>query len=252
MVKKTFERWERSFWKRVNRLRKYIAKKRGKTIVHLIHIGKTGGSAVKYVLEQNKSTPSHEIFLHGHAIGLQNIEKGERIIFFLRDPIKRFISAFYGRQREDRPRYYSPWSKEEREAFETFATPNELARALSSMDDQFREKAIKAMRNIAHIRNSYWDWFCNENYMLSRKDDIYFIGTQENLSEDFFSLKKLLELPEDATLPTDSINAHRNPSNIDKALDEEAIKNLENWYKRDYDFIDFCQENFIRNINESY
>ena len=215
--------------------------------MHLIHIGKTGGSAIKYVLQEHKSTPSHEIFLHGHAVGLQQIAKGEKVIFFLRDPIKRFVSAFYGRKREDRPRYYSPWSVEEKEAFEIFSTPNELARALSSDESDLREKAVKAMRSIAHIRNSYWDWFCNENYMFSRREDIYFIGTQENLSSDFIRLKALLELPDDAALPEDSVHAHRNPESADKNLDVEAVENLKRWYRRDYEFIDFCRENFMSN-----
>jgi len=244
-MKRALNRWKNSIKKRINRLRRLRGKLVDKEIIHFIHIGKTGGSAIKYVLMNYKSTPNCEIFFYGHAVGLMNIKRGDRVIFFLRDPIKRFVSAFYGRQREDKPRYYSPWSDEEKRAFKIFKTPNELALALSSNDEKLKQEAIRAMRGIAHIKNSYWDWFCNENYMLSRKRDIYFIGFQESLSSDFEKLKVKLNLPDEAKLPTDNINAHKNPQNVDKRLDAKAIENLKEWYKRDYEFIEFCKANFL-------
>jgi len=41
------------------------------------------------------------------------------------------------------------------------------------------------MRSIFHVKDSYWKWFDNEQYYHSRLCDIFFIGFQENLSEDF-------------------------------------------------------------------
>ena len=246
-MKRALERWRRSALKRKERIRRILAKRRGKTIVHFLHIGKTGGSAVKFVLQTYRSTPSHEIFLYGHGASMMSLQKGDKVIFFLRDPIARYVSAFYGRKREDRPRYFSPWSDEERKAFSRFETPNALALALGSSDREEYEAAVAAMRGIAHIKNSYWDWFCNENHMLSRQEDIYFFGFQESLSKDFERLKSLLDLPDGAMLPTDTIHAHRNPDGVDKRLDPHAIENLKQWYHRDYEFIEFCKKNFLRN-----
>lgn len=91
------------------------------------------------------------------------------------------------------------------------------------------------------MKDSYWKWFDNEQYYHSRLCDIFFIGFQENLSEDFDLLKLKLGLPKSLELPTDDIQAHKNPEHLDKTLEERAIENLKNWYKQDYAFINLCK-----------
>jgi len=224
-------------------IRKISAKLRGKTPVHFLHIGKTGGTALKYVFKEYYTTEKYEIFTHSHRVHLNHIPAGEKVLFFLRDPVGKFVSAFYSRKREGRPRTYNPWTRGEREAFENFNTPNELAKALSSENIELKDKAIKAMKDIGHIRKSYWDWFLSEDYFLSRRRDILFVGFQESFNRDFEKLKNILMLPEEATLPTDEINTHRNPLDVDKSLDMDSIENLKKWYEKDYHFIDICKNN---------
>jgi len=132
-------------------------------------------------------------------------------------------------------------SPEEKAAFDYFDTPNKLAIALSSEHKQEKARAEKAMRSIFHVQDSYWKWFDNEQYYHSRLCDIFFIGFQENLSEDFDLLKLKLGLPKSPELPTDDIQAHKNPEHLDKTLEERAIENLKNWYKQDYAFINLCK-----------
>jgi hypothetical protein len=173
---------------------------------------------------------------------LRNVPIGDKVVFFVRDPLKRFVSAFNSRKRLDQPRYYCPWSFGEEAAFRRFHTPNELAQTLSSTDQTAQKAAVRAMKSIYHIRSSYWDWFGSEAYVRSRLPDILLIGFQETLNEDFGVLRKRLGLPESVVLPEDEIAAHRSPRHLDTSLGEEAKKNLKEWYAADYEFIRLCRE----------
>lgn len=219
-----------------------VRRMQGKQILHFLHIGKTGGSAVKHALAPHSSSSHYVVYLHAHNYRLAHVPKGDKVIFFLRDPISRFISGFYSRKRQGQPRYYFPWTENEKMAFEEFSTPNQLAVALYSPDPGKKMRAQSAMRNIRHVRDSYWNWFGSENYFQSRLSDIFFIGQQERLAEDFEVLRSKVGLPESAHLPSDEVLSHTNPEQIDKTLENDALANLKHWYKDDYRFIALCQE----------
>ena len=225
------------------RLCRMLATMNGKTMVHVFHIGRTGGSAVKYALRRGRPviTGKHIVFTHGHRFGFKDVLPGEKVVFFIRDPIDRFISAFYYRRSKGQPWYYFEWSDAEREAFGTFKTPNELAAALSSGDPDKREKAVKAMKNIAHVNTSYWRWFINEEYFSSRKSDILFIGATSDLNGDFIRLKKILDLPKDIELPLDDEQKNANPPDVDRSLDDGSRINLKSWYSRDFQFLELLK-----------
>ena len=219
------------FWHRV----------RGKPRLHFLHLGKTAGSAVKYAIESYPNPHKrYVIYLHPHETTLRNVPQGERFFFFLRDPISRFISGFYSRQRQGRPRYFLRWTPAEEAAFARFSTPNALAAGLSSADVNEKAQAELAMRNILHVKDSYWNWFESHDYFSSRLPDLFFVGFQEQLSTDFEVLKAKLGLP-DLVLPRDEVHAHRNPAHLDKSLDETAVANLQAWYAADFEFVDKCR-----------
>lgn len=211
--------------------------KRKKQRVHFLHIGKTGGSAIKSILNNFLETPKYSIKLHGHGTSLKDIPKGDSVIFFLRDPVTRFISGFYSRQRKGQPRYYSEWSLKEKEVFEHFSTPNEVAVSLASE----QASAKMAMKCVQHF-SRYSKWYVDLDYFKSRTDDILFIGFQESLDSDFERLKSILGIPEEINLPTDDTTAHRNPNNVDKSIDENGIEALKKWYLEDTKFIELCKE----------
>ena len=192
------------------------------------------------------------IHLHPHSVKLRDIPEGDRFFFFLRDPISRFISGFYSRQRQGQPRHFVPWRPREKKAFRRFNTPNQLALALASKDAEVKDFAESAMQSIAHVRDSYWKWFEKEEYFLSRREDLFFIGFQEHLSADFEILKSKLGLPDSLLLPTDPIQAHANLPGLDKTLQDEAVENLRRWYRDEYLFLDLCrsiirERDFVRN-----
>jgi hypothetical protein len=215
-------------------------------IIHFLHIGKTGGTAINHALEPVRNTAVYRIELHQHSFRLKDVPDGDKVVFFLRDPAKRFVSSFNDRQREGKPRYGGAWGDGEKAAFRQFHTPNDLAGALSSKSPSTRKAAIRAMKTISHVNSSYWDWFENEAYFLSRIRDILFIGFQETLDEDFAALRKMLWLPETIDLPKDDFHAHRSPGEQDTYLGEEALQNLREWYAADYEFIRLCKEHAKR------
>jgi hypothetical protein len=206
---------------------------------HFLHIGKTGGTAIKHVLRPLAAAAS--LKLHGHPTRLADVPIGHGVFFFLRDPLARFVSGFYSRQREGRPRYVVPWSAEEAAAFGRFRIPNELASGLSSASAVERKKADRAMRAIPHVNTFYWNWLGNRNYLQSRAGDVIFIGMQEALAADFAIVAARLGIAGELVLPDDDADAHRNPTTLDRALDAQAVRNLTAWYAADFDAIGECR-----------
>ncbi len=219
-----------------------LIRKSGRKIVHILHIRKTGGTAIKEALRNNLDTDKYKIKLHRHGFALKHIPKGTRYCFFLRDPLDMFVSGFNGRKRQGRPRYNIPWRRGEKRAFSVFNTANDLAESLSSSDSNMKKEAVFAMNKIAHLRSSYWHWFSNKEYFLLRLSDILFIGFQNNLAHDFERLKKLLHVPEHVKLPSDDIRSHRGPDDQDKYLSDQAKNNLYEWYKKDFEFYELAKE----------
>jgi hypothetical protein len=210
--------------------------------LHFLHIGKTGGTAVKQCLQDYADGTDYELLLHGHDVTLRDVARGEKILFVIRDPLTRFVSGFNGRLREDLPRYHYPWKDAERIAFERFATPDDLARALSSDDREERLAAEHAMRNIGHVNTPYSYWFGDERTFRKRLPDIFFIAFQDRLDDDFELLKRKLGFPADARLPSEETAAHRTPRGFSQYLSDEARANLELWYAKDVEFVELCGE----------
>ena len=82
----------------------------------------------------------------------------------------------------------------------------------------------------------------SDDYFQQRSGDILFIGFQEQLSEDFEILKRLLSLPAQVALPEDDVAAHRNPPTADRHFDHEARSNMAVWYAQDRRFVEQCRE----------
>jgi hypothetical protein len=210
--------------------------------LHVLHIGKTGGTALKHALLEQRIVSGYELLLHGHDVTLADIPQGEKLIFTLRDPLSRFVSAFNGRLREDQPRYHYPWLEEERIAFAIFQTPDELATALSSRNRKRREQADRAMRGIGHLKTSYQRWFGSERTFRARVPDLFFIAFQDRLDDDFELLKRKLGLRPELRLPSDETQAHRTPPGFSDELGDVGRANLERWYARDLAFVQLCRE----------
>jgi hypothetical protein len=214
----------------------------GRPPLNVLHIGKTGGTALKHVLREHQSASRYQLLFRGHDVTLADVPKGEQFMFLIRDPLTRFVSAFNGRLREDRPRYHYPWRDEEKVAFAIFKTPDQLAVALSSDDATERTQAEQAMHGIGHVNTPYTFWFEDDRTFRSRLEDVFFIGLQDRLDEDFESLKRKLALPEAARMPGDETVAHKTPAGFDHQLSDVGRANLERWYAWDVAFVQQCRE----------
>lgn len=221
--------------------------------VHFIHIGKTGGTAIKRGLRlvkfassrardekphEVRATPYGRIELHPHDFRMSDVPPEDFVFFCLRDPIERFVSAFYSRFNRGEPRYYVEWTDGERRAFEAFSTPQRLARALAGEDVHERALAQSALRNIRHMGPMVR--FVNPIQVRSRLGHVVYIARQETLATDWEQLKSLLQLPPDAKLPTGRKEAHRRLPSLDRNLDPDAVAALKQWYRRDYVLLKYC------------
>ena len=208
--------------------------------LHFLHIGKTGGTALRHALKHAPvETGTYSFRMDpGHEKKLRDVPPGEAAFFFVRDPITRFVSGFYSRQRQGMPNGFHPWKEHERQAFAAFETANALAEAISGPSRDVRFEARQAMRAIGHVNTKYARWLESPRYVRSRRKDILLIGRQETLSADFERLKALSGLSPEVSLPVDDVQAHRNPSHVDRTLSGLALANLTDWYREDFAFLD--------------
>jgi hypothetical protein len=220
-----------------------ISRLRGQRVVHMLHIRKTGGTAVKAALGGIRSPQDLRLLLHPHRVSLSDVPASDEVFFFLRDPVSRFISGFESRRREGRPAHYHPWSPAERHAYERFDTPEALGMALAANDAELRRAAEQAMTSINHVRSRLSDWLVSERLVRSRSERILLVGWQETLDYDFERLVELLDLPSAITLPTDEAAAHRSSTDgRHEALSVQAAATIRDWYAQDYRLIDLIVE----------
>jgi hypothetical protein len=220
-------------------------------VIHFIHIGKTGGSAIKEAIRGDirgvKSVyqdvaPGTRILTSSHHIDLGRTPPRDDVFFVLRDPVGRYISGFMSRLRQGKPRHDSPWSATERRAFERFPTPDDLAVALSSGDAETRAAAQAAMRDIRHVRSTFADWLGSPELLRKRRKHILLVGWQETLSDDFERLRGLVGLPDHCQLPSDPYRANRATEDRPPELSELGSANIREWYAGDYAIIDVLEE----------
>lgn len=210
----------------------------------LLHIGKTGGTAAKTVLRASRDLGVGEpVTFFKHEEGLAAIAEGDlcaRLMFFIREPVDRFISAFNSRLRKGYPRHNSTWSVREEVAFAHFKTPNALAEGLGSDDPEIREVAVGSMMSIMHLRRSYEHYLGSVALLEQEKDRIHFIGATESFDDDFSLMRRMLRIPDDIVLPTDDYGAHRTPDGFERTVSDAGRRNVRDYYQTDFAIYDWC------------
>jgi Sulfotransferase family len=209
--------------------------------LHFLHVGKTGGTAIKRALRKAglADTPYGPIELHVHAFRMCDLPPDDHVFFCVRDPLTRFVSGFNSRQRKGQPRRYNEWTPGERRAFEVFPTPQQLAIALASADEQERKLAEGAMRHIRHLRLMRRQ-LGPPAQLHAHRHQIVYIGRQETLEQDWRQLKRLLGVRPNARLPRSRKYAHRGDPSVDTTLDAAAERALRAWYASDFLIVRYC------------
>lgn len=207
--------------------------------VHLLHIGKTGGSTIKSTLNKKNIKLQNQCYTvdtsaHTKTLG---IVPG-CYAFFIRDPVRRYVSGFISRLREDKPLYYAKHSPAEQIAFKNFKSPNQLAEALTSSDAKMRQQAVFAMKNISHTRMDLKYYMGGKENLIKNLDRIMFVGRMEYLDKDFQTFLDILGMSK-VELLKDEVNTHKTPIQFKyiKRLSPLAVKNILAWYKEDYEII---------------
>jgi hypothetical protein len=216
------------------------ARARGRRTAHFLHIGKNAGTAIKRALREGPEPARYRVALHTHGVRMRDLPRGDKFFFVVRDPVDRFVSAFYSRQRQGAPRFHQPWTEGEARAFARFAEPEAVGLALAGGGAE-RAAAVDALRSIEHLRSSYWDWFESADQLRRRQHDILWIGFAEALDSQLDALAAQLGLAA-ITLPRDDTSAHRRATGPETALPDAARDALREWYAADYDFVRLCRE----------
>ena len=199
---------------------------------HFLHIGKTGGHAIKNALRPFSKAGFYEIEITvGHRL-LKRYPVGEPFFFVVRDPITRFTSAFY----ECLKNGVSKRHKVEIDVFARFANPNELTEALYAQD----ELAQDAFIEIGHLKPMV-HYFEDLETLKKRSEDILLVCHQETLSADFEVLRKKLGLPKNCQLPLNPKTANKTPKDKHRNLSSRSIEVLTDQYQLDYELVKYCE-----------
>lgn len=206
----------------------------------LLHIGKTGGSALRDVIDtwSERSGDTKTVMLR-HRDRLPQVcvdHPHASIGFFVRDPLTRFMSSFYSRQRQGLPRHNSPHSAAEKTAFERYDTVRDLANSLAAGDTEARD----AIQAIIHCRKGLVHYLGSAKVLRACQNRIAFIGQTENFDADVARLKSIAQIDADILPPADDTGAHRNPSNLDLGLSPQGHGALRTWLAREYRLYGWC------------
>jgi hypothetical protein len=203
--------------------------------IHILHIGKTGGTALKAALAPFAA--EGKFVLHGHETRCRDCPPGAGIFFVVRHPVDRFVSAFNSRLRRGRPRFDYPWRLRQALVFSLFRSANALAEGLGSRNPLVRLAAGLSMGSIGHLRRrlSYWI----DAGELERNPRLI-IGTVETLDADLQSLLAIAGIDGAAELPIDPVEAHVTPPQFDKSLSRKAVQNLTDYFRSDLILYEAC------------
>lgn len=220
--------------------------------VHFVHIGKTGGTAFKDAIKQKlpdnwicsgKSTPPSDdsipllFYGHGHGFNVGDGSPGDKYIFFVRDPVERWVSGFLSRLRQGCPSHCHRHNKEDK-WFRIFPIPNALAEALVPGNST----ATKANDVLRHTRDGFEHYL---KHLKKYKDDILMVGQMHSAFHDINRFLHMYGIPP-LVHPIDFV--HHNPKSLHNLTNLSHLGrcNLEEWLTKDYEIMDFLYaEKFI-------
>ena len=217
----------------------FVMRRRGFKVIHFLHIGKTGGTALGRVFHGNQRVGNSWLGLHEHSTTVRRLPKNDQFTFVLRDPVDRFVSAFYSRYRQGKPAYSIPWTEAEASAFASFPDANSLAEALSSPEPECRESARAAMHAIGHVRTRYRDWLGSVENLSELSHRIPLAGWQPELDSYLCCLVDTLGGdPGQYRFPSNAAKSHKGGHGGRAELSDLAIENLLEWYGDDIRWVE--------------
>lgn len=213
-------------------------------IISLLHIPKTGGSCLRHSFELIKDKPkkiNSNVMLteYGHdKLFEPSDKKAEKFVFFVRSPIKRFVSAFISRLREGKPLYNIPHTDAEKKTFGKYKCPDQLAINLYDKAGNPNTETINYLGAIKHLKLDFRNYLKSCQHLEKNKNNILFVGRTEQLDHDFAKLCKILNV-KNIELTKDPILSHKTPDkyNTLTQLSDKAKYNIIKYYISDYQII---------------
>ncbi len=191
-----------------------------------IHIGKCGGSSVREDLKREKFN-----FTEKH-ISRVKFEKNKNYIIIIRNPISRFVSAFNWRYKlvvEDGVQENR--FEGEKVILKKFKTANNLAENIYNLENELVLNFQKDEFYIHHIKEDI-NYYLGDFLKKCKKENIMAVLATETLSEDVkhhfnFELTSHLKY---------------NKKEGRNYLSDIAVKNLKEYFKKDYECIEKLNE----------
>lgn len=194
--------------------------------IFFFHISKCAGTALRDVFNEINKNSNINILRFGHAVKSKhvNFSKKNRYVVNIREPLDRFLSAFY-----DRKRSKNLVNVDEIDCFKNFPDANKLAETLSANNFELRNKAIYAMKKIELVNHHYSHWF-DLNFI--ENNEPFFIFEQENIEEDFkrfcekINYNKNINLKivnKNETFPEKPILTEKSINNLKRYLSDDLI-----------------------------
>lgn len=227
--------------------------------IKLIHIGKCGGTSLMKSMIKSIS----EYHLN------RNYCFGEKYLIWIRNPLKRFVSAFYysydlihtdtscldknnlsldiclaPMRIHYKMTHDHTFSLRYDFLINYFQNPNNLAESITSNDETIKNLALELMNSeIEHIFKGIGWYLYNGNFVEENYDKILFVGSIENMNNDVLKLCDIFNVK----INVSKIRENKNKNNL--FLSQKAIENLLNFYKQtDYKALQKLVEfNFISN-----
>lgn len=213
------------------------------------HVGKTGGTYIKSIIKKNGES-SRNLVIVGHRATLAKTRRefgsDRRIAFMFRCPYERFVSAFYSRLRQGRPRNDSLWSAEEAVAYNWFKDANTLAECLFSANERERSAANFAMHAITHLKRNYTYHFHSVERLKNEADLIEFSVNTNNIDDKLPSIMNALgyekfEMPRKRARHAALVKPPE--------LSQLAKDNLREFWFNDFEIFDYLET--IENLNNN-
>jgi len=228
----------------------------GKALI--MHVSKAGGTSImKSIgpsLNHSKARYYNDLatlFRHPCECDSVSNKTGRQYVFFVRDPLKRFLSAYLERQRQGAPEYFAPWVPSERRTFKIFQTPGEFVCALNSSDPHRSDQAQEALEAWFFTMSRLSDFMGNLSNVRQcvASGQFMFVGRAEHMDEDYTRLVETLRArdllarpvpaapPRNKAMPAESKNV---------SLGSCSVYNLQQYYMEDYQIIRYlAQEGFL-------
>lgn len=194
---------------------------------YFVHIHKNGGSSIKEMLKNNDINIKY--------VGHNYPEINQNEIVILRDPIDRFISAFY----YGKENYPNANTKH-------FNTPNEFIENIINVSSKKHKYTKHIFENskthtINGEKSTSWTWTPQYKWFNNPKYVLRFT----NLEEDFNKCLKDIGYDKKISIPKKNTSTHK-----DTYLSEKSIAFLKEHYRKDFELLE--SNPFTYNTSEGF